>query len=72
MLKVGINQRSLHDFCFGLTNIHRSLKHNGMSHTLHTVFNEELEGVAVLIHVEVASMNLGDDVADVTGGIKLC
>ncbi len=60
----------MHDLCLSLADIHWSLKDNAMSDTLHAVFNQELEGVSVLIHVEVASMHLGKNVADVTGSVE--
>ena len=41
-----------------------------MSNTFHTVFNKELEGVSVFVHVEVASINLGNDMLDIKCSIE--
>lgn len=60
----------MHNLCLSLADIHWSLKDDAVSDTLHTVFYQELEGVTVLIHVEVAGMHLGDIVANVAGCVE--
>lgn len=42
-----------------------------MGHTLHAVLDEELVGVAVLAHVEVAGMHLSDNVSDIAALVEL-
>lgn len=42
-----------------------------MSNTLHAVLNKELKGVAILVHIEIACINLGNNVLDVEGSIEL-
>lgn len=60
----------MHNLCLSLADIHWPLKDDAVSDALHTVFYHELEGVTVLIHVEVASMHLGDNVANVAGSVE--
>ena len=60
----------MNNLCLGLADVNWSLKDDAVSDTLHAVFYQELEGVAVLIHVEVSSVHLGEDVADVTASVE--
>lgn len=60
----------MHNLCLSLADIHWPLKDDAVSYTLHAVFYQELEGVSVLIHVKVASMHLGDDMANVAGSVE--
>jgi hypothetical protein len=42
-----------------------------MSYTFHTVFNKELESVAILVHIKVSCMYFGNNVLDVESGVEL-
>ena len=42
-----------------------------MSYTFHTVFNKELEGVAILVHIKVSCMYFGNNVLDVESSVEL-
>ena len=60
----------MHNLCLSLADINWPLKDDAMSDSLHTVFYQELEGVTVLIHVEVAGMHLCDYMANVAGSVE--
>ena len=70
LLEICIGKGSVHNLCLSLADIHWPLKDDAVSYTLHAVFYQELEGVTVLIHVKVASMHLGDYMANVAGCVE--
>jgi hypothetical protein len=71
LLKVCICQLFLHQICLLLRDGSGLFKDDGVCHTFHAVFNEELESVSVFVHVEVACINLGYDMLDIECSIKL-
>jgi len=42
-----------------------------MCHTFHTIFNQKLESVSVLVHIEISSTHLSYNVLDIESSIEL-